>query len=140
MDAPEFLGTGWSFPPAFDNQGRSVRTASGEEDIRQSLRVLLTTHIGERVMHPTFGWRRDALMFEPMSTSFATVLKREIENAVLYFEPRIELNELRFNQLEVEQGLVEMRLEYTVRATNSRSNLVFPFYLEEGNNAGAQLP
>ena len=130
-----FLGRGWSFPPTFENQGRGVRMVSAEDDIRQSLEILMATRIGERVMRPTFGWRRDALLFEPISTSFATFLKREIETAVLYYEPRVELNRVRFDQLADREGLIEMRLDYTVRATNTRNNLVFPFYLDEATNA-----
>lgn len=130
-----FLGRGWSFPPTFENQGRGVRMVAAEEDIQQSLGILMSTHVGERVMRPTFGWRRDALLFEPISTSFATFLKREVVTAVLYFEPRVELNKVRFERLADRAGVIEMRLDYTVRATNTRNNLVFPFYLDEATNA-----
>jgi Bacteriophage baseplate protein W len=130
-DDNAFLGTGWSFPPTFANQGRGLRMAEAEEDIRQSLHILLTTELGERVMVPTFGWTRDALLFEPMSTGFGTSLKREIETAVLFFEPRIELNRVTFETPPGAQGLIEIRLDYTVRATNTRTNLVYPFYLDE---------
>ena len=129
-----FLGRGWSFPPTFDNQGRSVRMVEAEDEIKQSLRILMSTHVGERVMRPTFGWRRDALVFEPISTSFATFLKREVEKAVLFFEPRIELDTVRFERLADREGVIEMRLDYTVRATNTRNNLVFPFYVDEATN------
>ena len=88
-DDQQFLGRGWGFPVTFGNQGRSVTVAEAE-DIRQSLEILLSTSIGERVLNPTFGWKRDALMFEPLSTSFAAYLAREIETAILFFEPRIE--------------------------------------------------
>ncbi len=134
--APEasFLGRGWDFPPAFDHQGRSVRLVEGEDDIRQSLQILLATNLGERLLRPAFGWRRDALLFEPLSTSFATFLKREIETAVLFFEPRIELGKVNFATRADVEGVIEIRLDYTIRATNSRSNLVFPFYLDEATN------
>jgi phage baseplate assembly protein W len=130
-----FLGRGWSFPPTFDHQGRSVRMVEAEDDIEQSLGILLSTRVGERVMRPTFGWRREALVFEPISTSFATFVKREVEKAVLFFEPRIVLDSVRFERLADRQGVIEMRLDYTVRATNTRNNLVFPFYLDEATNA-----
>ncbi len=129
-----FLGRGWSFPPTFDNLGRSVRMVEAEDDIKQSLSILMSTHVGERVMRPTFGWRRDALLFEPISTSFATFLKQEVEKAVLFFEPRIELDTVRFERLADREGVIEMRLDYTVRATNTRNNLVFPFYVDEATN------
>lgn len=131
----DFLGRGWSFPPAFSNGGRSLEMVEGEEDIDQSLHILLSTHLGERVMRPTFGWKRDALLFEPLSTSFATYLKREIETAILFFEPRIELRKVTFETEASPQGVVEIRVDYVVRATNSRANLVYPLYLEEGTGA-----
>ena len=131
----QFLGKGWGFPVAFDHQGRSLRMAEAEEDIRQSLHILLSTDLGERVLRPTFGWKRDALLFEPLSTSFAAYLTREIETAILFFEPRIELNNLSFEIAPESPGLIEIRLDYTIRTTNTRSNLVYPFYLDEATNA-----
>ncbi|ETX04006.1 MAG: hypothetical protein ETSY2_31265 [Candidatus Entotheonella gemina] len=131
----QFLGTGWGFPITFEHQGRSLRMASAEDDIRQSLHILLSTGVGERVLRPTFGWKRDALVFEPLSTSFATYLKREIETAILFFEPRIELNTLSFDRAAEGEGRIDIRLDYTIRTTNTRSNLVYPFYLDEATNA-----
>ncbi len=129
----QFLGKGWAFPLVFENQGRSVKMVEAEEDIRQSLNILLSTELNERVMRPTFGWKRDALLFEPLSTSFASYLKRDIETAILFFETRIELNKVTFEISANREGLIEIRLDYTVRATNTRSNFVYPFYLDEAN-------
>ena len=131
----QFLGRGWSFPVTFGNQGRSVGIVDAEEDIRQSLEILLSTHVGERVLNPTFGWKRDALMFEPLSTSFAAYLVREIETAILFFESRIELNRVNFDKAPDQEGLVLIRLDYTVRTTNTRTNLVYPFYVDQATNA-----
>jgi len=75
------------------------------------------------------------LIFGPLSTSFATLLRREVETAILFFEPRVELNSVRIERLADNEGLVEMRIDYTVRGTNTRNNLVFPFYLAEATNA-----
>jgi len=127
---PQFLGKGWAFPVAFVNQGRGVSMAEAEDDIRQSLDILLSTSLGERVLRPAFGWKRDALMFEPLSTSFGSYLAREIENAILFFEARIDLNRVDFENSSDQTGLILIRLDYTVRATNSRTNLVYPFYLD----------
>lgn len=131
----QFLGIGWGFPVTFENQGRSVVVAEAEEDIRQSLEILLSTRVGERVLNPTFGWKRDALMFEPLSTSFAAYLAREIENAILFFESRIELNRINFDDSTEQEGLILIRLDYTVRTTNTRTNLVYPFYVDQATNA-----
>lgn len=129
-DGAQFQGRGWAFPVTFGNQGRNVAMAEAEEDIRQSLNILLSTGLGERVMRPAFGWKREALMFEPLSTSFAAFLAREIENAILFFESRITLNRVDFEASQELTGLILIRLDYTVRNTNSRTNLVFPFYLD----------
>lgn len=129
-DNPQFLGKGWAFPVTFGNQGRSVSMAQAEDDIRQSLDILLSTSLGERVMRPGFGWKRDALMFEPLSTSFGAYLAREIENAILFYESRIELNRVDFETATEQTGLILIELDYTVRATNTRTNLVYPFYLD----------
>jgi phage baseplate assembly protein W len=129
----QFLGRGWAFPLMFENQGRTVRMAEAEDDIRQSLNILLSTDVGERVMRPAFGWKRDALLFEPLSTTFASYLKRELETAILFYEPRIELNRVSFDVSTSLEGRIDIRLDYTIRATNTRSNLVYPFYLDEAN-------
>ena len=129
-DDQQFLGRGWGFPVSFTNQGRGVVTAEAEDDVRQSLNILLSTSLGERVLRPTFGWKRDALLFEPLSTSFGAYLTHELKNAILFFEPRIDLNRVDFETAPDQTGLILIRLDYTVRATNSRTNLVYPFYLD----------
>jgi phage baseplate assembly protein W len=134
-DDQQFLGRGWGFPVTFGNQGRVVTMADAEVDIQQSLEILLSTHVGERVLNPTFGWKRDSLMFEPLSTSFAAYLTREIETAILFFEPRIELNSVTFDPEPNEEGLVLIKIDYTIKTTNTRTNLVYPFYVTQATNA-----
>jgi uncharacterized protein len=134
-DGSQFLGRGWAFPVSFDNQGRSVAMAEAEEDIRQSLQILLSTSLGERVLRPTFGWKREALMFEPLSTSFGAYLAHEIETAILFYESRIELNRVDFDSAPDQGGLIRIRLDYTVRMTNTRTNLVYPFYVNQATSA-----
>jgi phage baseplate assembly protein W len=130
----DFLGRGWSFPPSFENQGRTVRMVESEEDIRQSLQILLATRLGERVMQPAYGWKRGALNFEPMTTTFASYLKDEVETAILFYESRITLNKVRLEPSALTDGLIEIRIDYTIRTTNTRSNLVYDYYLDEATN------
>lgn len=127
----DFLGRGWSFPPTFDRNQKEVRMLEAEEDIRSSLEILLSTEVGERVLQPTFGWKRDRWLFESLTTTAATAIQKEIENSLLFFEPRIDLNSVRLEPGPRESGRVEIRIDYTVRNTNTRNNLVFPFYLTE---------
>ncbi len=135
-----FLGTGWSFPPTFDKQQETVVMASEEEDVMQSLRILLGTSQGERVMQPGFGCNLDIMLFEPITTTLVAFVKELIQTAVLYFEPRIELDSININTVEVHDGLILIELNYTVRSTNSRFNLVYPFYLNEAADVNESIP
>jgi len=130
-NSSQFLGRGWSFPPAFDKNTKEVEMFEGEKDIRSSLEIILSTQLGERVMRPNFGWKRDDWLFESLTTTTATAIQKEIENALLIFEPRIDLNTVKLQPGNETSGRVEIFIEYTVRSTNSRGNLVFPFYLKE---------
>lgn len=133
-DEYQFLGRGWSFPPTFDRQIRDVVLVSEELDIKQSLQILLGTRPGERVMLPNYGCNLDIMLFEPITTTLITVTKDIIKTAILYHEPRIEVQYLNINTSQLHNGLVIIEIDYLVRSTNSRFNLVYPFYLEEGSN------
>ena len=130
-DDNQFLGRGWIFPPEFDKTKKEVVMLEGEKDIKSSLEIILSTELGERVMRPTFGWKRDAWLFESLTTTSATAIQKEIENAILIYEPRIDLNTVKLQPGDKISGKVEIFIEYTVRSTNARGNLVFPFYLNE---------
>lgn len=129
-----FLGTGWSFPPEFYRRSRSVKMASGDEDIRESLRILLATSPGERVLQPTYGCGLHALLFEDVSESVKTEMKDLIDRAILFFEPRITLNRIDIDETDLYEGLLKLSLDYTIRTTNTRSNMVYPFYFIEGTH------
>jgi len=126
-----FLGTGWDFPPAFDRGPNGVRMISDEDDIRSSLRVLLSTTVGERRMQPKYGCNLQKLVFEPVDTTLSTYIKELIRTAVLYFEPRIILENVVLEPIPLE-GRIDIALTYTVATTNTRYNFVYPFYRVEG--------
>lgn len=126
-----FLGKGWSFPPSFDPINKQVEILSGEEDIKSSLEVLLGTRIGERVMQPLFGCNLDDLVFETLDTTLMTEIRNKVETSILYYEPRITVNQIEIIPQTELEGRILLSINYTVLATNSRSNLVFPFYLSE---------
>ena len=126
-----FLGTGWSFPPAFTKDPCRVMMVSDKEDIDQSLRILLSTRHGERIMQPEYGCNLDILLFEPINTTLLSLVKDLIEKAILYHEPRIDLKGIDINTERVDEGLLVINLDYVIRSTNSRYNLVYPFYLNE---------
>jgi uncharacterized protein len=128
---PAFLGSGWAFPPTFTGGGGQVVMASGVEDIHQSLQILLSTRLGERVMQDSFGCDLTAVLFEEIAQSMVNTLTGLISDAILYHEPRITLDKLDVSQDRAEASLLLISLEYTVRSTNSRFNMVYPFYLNE---------
>ncbi len=127
-----FLGRGWAFPPTFDKASGGVVMLSNEEDIQNSLQVLLSTRVGERIMQPDYGCNMDVLLFEPINQSLITYIKDLVFTAIYYFEPRINPENVTIEATE-EEGTVLVKVDYTIRTTNSRHNLVFPFYLNEGN-------
>lgn len=126
-----FLGRGWNFPPTFDRTSKEVSMLEGELDVQSSIEILLSTELGERVLLPAFGWKRDRWLFESLTTTAATAIQKEIEDALLFYEPRINLNSVKLLPGEKESGKIEIFVDYTVRNTNTRNNLVFPFYLTE---------
>lgn len=128
-----FLGTGWSFPPAFIRGPQSLVMVSDEEDIRQSLEILLTTSIGERFLQPTYGCDLRRYLFEPLDEGLVAYIRDLVTNAILYHEPRIRLTDLSLTT-QAEEGTLLIELEYVIRSTNSRYNFVFPFYKDEGTD------
>jgi uncharacterized protein len=129
----EFLGTGWDFPPSFPKNGETVSMTADEEDIRKSLEILLSTYVGERLMQPNYGCNLEKLLFEPMDASLKTYIKNIVETAILYHEPRIEVNTLELDMSRQLEGVILVLIDYTIRTTNSRFNFVYPFYLKEAN-------
>lgn len=128
-----YLGTGWFFPPTFDQASRSVQLVSAEDDIWQSLYILLSTMLGERVMQPTYGCNLEELLFESLSPNVVSNMKELIRTAILYHEPRIRLERLDLSLSDSLQGVLNIAVDYTILSTNSRFSLVYPFYLREGS-------
>jgi len=131
-----FLGTGWSFPPTFDRDHGEASMISGEQDIRQSLQVLFSTIKGERVMLPGFGCALDTLVFDDIGPALEMRIRQVLLDAILFYEPRIEVGaaDIAIEADPDEHGTLRVRLSFRVRQTNTRSNMVFPFYYIEGNN------
>lgn len=131
-----FLGTGWSFPPSFSARGGEVHVVSGEDDIEQSLGILLATQRSERVMQESFGCDLNEFLFTEISQGTIGRLRSFIEDAILHHEPRIVLNDIEVSESGAEAGLLLISIDYTIRATNSRFNMVYPFYINEAASPG----
>src|SRR4030042_1612721 len=100
-----FLGIGWSFPPTFNKSLGTVQMTSGEEDINNSLEILLSTEIGERLIEPNYGCNLKNLVFEPIDASLLAYIEELITNAIVYFEPRIKLERVKITESQEEGKL-----------------------------------
>ncbi len=127
-----FLGEGWSFPPHFDRNAAALITSSGVIDINKSLEILLSTRLGERIMLPNYGCNLDDMMFETLDITLKTYVKDLIKTAILYHEPRIDVLKIELDTTNELEGEIQIIIEYLIRSTNSRANMVFPFYKVEG--------
>ena len=132
-----FLGRGWSFPPTFSKESNEVLLTADEEDIKKSMEILLSTTIGERFLQPQFGCNLENYVFEPMNATTETSIKLTVKNAILLFEPRIKLISVRLDTAFINEGRADINVDYEIVNTNTRFNLVYPFYMNEANNKSA---
>jgi uncharacterized protein len=128
-----FLGRGWAFPPEFNRGMKTVVMSEGEEDIKQSLEILLSTKVGERMMHPDFGCNLERMMFEKLDLTLERYMKDLIQTSILNYETRIAIQDISFKHDPL-KGCIYINVGYVVRTTNTRTNLVYPFYIQEGTN------
>jgi len=129
-DASDFLGRGWAFPDGLAPDDEIAMVADAE-DIRQSIRLILATDPGERVMRPDFGAGLRALLFEPINANTVVMVRHRVEEALVTWEPRIDVQSVAISAEEAASGRLLIRIDYAIRATNTFDNLVYPFYLRE---------
>lgn len=127
-----FLGRGWGFPPEFSKTTKSVLLTEDETDIEKSLEILLSTRPGERIMVPEYGCNLDELLFKPLNLTLKTFVADLIKTAILYHESRIDVEKVRIEQSTENDGILLIYVDYLIRITNSRKNMVYPFYKTEG--------
>lgn len=132
-DKKAFLGVGLAFPPCLKADGH-IATIAFEEDIDQAIRIILRTNPGERVMRPDFGAGLNAFLFEPISVSTMHLIKTRVEEALIDWEPRIDVEQVKVLNDRSDPGRLLIDITYRVRATNTVRNLVYPFYLQEGSS------
>ena len=126
-----FIGKGWSFPPLFNKTIKGVEQREGNDDIIESLNILLTTLPGERIYDSSFGCDLTPLLFEPFTNTLKTSLSERIKNAIILFEARIVVENISFN-LSTKESIIYITINYLIKSHNSRYNMVFPYYLKEG--------
>jgi len=128
--AKEFLGVGWKFPVGTDAAGK-IKMSQYEEDIRESILIILGTAKGERVMRPDFGCGIHDLVFAPINTATIGSVESSVKEALTTYEPRIDVLNVEVLDDEARVGKLKVNIDYRVRATNIEFNLVYPFYLTE---------
>jgi Bacteriophage baseplate protein W len=124
----EIIGSGLAFPIHVDARG-AIALAAGEEDIEQAMTLILSTAPGERPMRPEFGCEIHDYIFDSIDANTVTRMEAAVRSALLRWEPRIDVEQVEFDLSDVHQGQIAFTVRYTVRATNSRRNLVYPFYV-----------
>lgn len=130
LNAKTFLGNGLNFPVKTDARGQIV-LVTGAEDIEQSIRIILSTRPGERVMRPTFGCRAHELLFEPRSAATASLLQEYVHQALRMWEPRIDVQQVSVSNDNSQVGALLVHIHYEIKATHDTRSIVFPFYIAD---------
>jgi uncharacterized protein len=130
MEDKTYLGTGWAFPVRFGTQG--VQLVSNEEDISESLAILFSTMPGERVFRYKYGCPVEKWVFAKMDLSEKTLIIDVVEKAIREWEPRIITESVEVEFRDPPEGVLLITVDYTIRQTNSRRSMVYPFYFLEG--------
>jgi hypothetical protein len=127
-DIANFIGQGLSFPMRVDQSG-AIAFTTGGADIDGSLRMILMTAPGERVMRPQFGCRIWDLLFEPVNANTIGLMGEAVRDAVSQWEPRVTLDDVIIEPDPSDAARVTINLRYRIRVTNDHRNLVYPFYV-----------
>lgn len=134
MKEKTFLGIGWSFPPTFNKESSDVKMVSDETDIKESLEIYFNTKLGERIMRPTYGCVIHEHIFDKIDESILNILSFELTQNIGQIEPRIIVEKIEIKQSSIENGELQISIQYKIISSNVRDNIVFPFYINEGTN------
>ena len=130
-DRADIIGRGWSFPVKPGRDGRLAYTGGGEK-VGQSIRLILSTAPGERLMLPDFGCGVHDLVFEPNTEALRSAIQHRVREALIQWEPRIDVLDVRVDAPEDQRNGLLIAVDYRIRANNTFYNLVYPFYIAEG--------
>ncbi|MCK9485693.1 MAG: GPW/gp25 family protein [Dehalococcoidia bacterium] len=126
-DGPDFVGRGWTFPPSVDSRGR-IALAGGVDEVEASMRMILLTAPGERVMRPEFGCRAWDYLFQPLNPNTMGMIETAVEEALQRWEPRVTIEGVTAVEDGGRTGTVSVQVTYSLKDENDRRNLVVPFY------------
>ena len=139
MSEQAFLGTGWQFPPRFSAASGKVLMSHSEQDIQDSLKVLLGTTQGERFLVPSYGLNLQDQLFESFNVTARNLLTDKIKRNLLVYESRINVLGVALDESVLNEGKLLIQIDYIVRASNSRFNLVYPYYLHDGTEVSPRV-
>ncbi len=125
-----FLGKGWKYPISIDFN-KEIALATDEKDIQEAILIILGTSKGERIMRPDFGCDIHEMVFSSLNSATITLMLKSIQEALVLWEPRIDLLKVEADDEKANYGKIIFDIEYIVRTTNNRFNMVYPFYLRE---------
>jgi Bacteriophage baseplate protein W len=131
LDPRSYLGRGWSFPVRLQGRAGTIRLSEYEEDVRESIRIILTTSKGERVMRPDFGCGIHDLVFQVINTTTMTDIEDSVRSALAAFEARIDVVNVSVAADPGFEGKLTVSIDYVIRGTNNQLNFVYPFYIKE---------
>lgn len=129
----DLIGSGWRYAPGIDGRG-GIALSSGEQDIEEAIDIILSTAKGQRVMRPEFGCRIHELLFAPLNASTMTAARHYIEEALGWWEPRIDVENVEVSEDPTMPACLLILIEYTIRATHDKRALVYPFYTIPGED------
>lgn len=129
----EYMGRGWAFPFLIEPDTGRVAMVADEEDVKQSIRIILGTSKGERHMRPAFGCGIHDLVYGPIDTATIAQIRRDVADALRLYEARIVVTGVEVEAGNAINGRLDVEIEYRIRQTNQPGNLVFPFYFKEGS-------
>jgi len=127
----EFMGRGWAYPFRVEPASGRIATVADETDIQESIRIIVCTAKGERVMRPAFGCGIYDLVHDAIDMATIVRIKREVAEALRLYEARIDVLAVKVDASNLFNGMLKIELDYRVRQTNQRGNYVFPFYFKE---------
>jgi len=131
-DHRDFLGVGWRYPVATDPLKGDIALSRYDRDVKEAIRIILETAPGERVMRPLFGCGIHDLVFEEVNATILTAIEATVHDALVTYEPRIELTNVAIDPSDALDGLLVISIDYRLRWTNQEDNLVYPFFFREG--------
>jgi uncharacterized protein len=131
MNGADIIGQGWRFPPKVNAKG-GLDWSNGPDRIQDAIWIILSTSPGERLMRPDFGAGIKDYVFEANSEMMRTRLEQVISQALVRWEPRIELVSVSAQESPDQESLVLISINYQIRGTNEIYNMVYPFFLQEG--------